>query len=76
MLDALQPGDLVLADRGFLISEQVQLLRLAEVKVPEFFKRKKAVRSCRYRKYPKTGQCTNSCGKDYRYIKAKIQNPT
>lgn len=40
MLDALQPGDLVLADRGFLISEQVQLLRLAEVKVPEFLKGK------------------------------------
>lgn len=40
MLDKLQPGDLVLADRGFLISQQVQL-RLAEVKVPAFLKGKK-----------------------------------
>lgn len=40
MLDKLQPGDLILADRGFLISEQVQL-RLAQVKVPAFLKGKK-----------------------------------
>ena len=40
LLDKLQPGDLVLADRGFDIQESVGL-KCAEVKIPSFMKGRK-----------------------------------
>jgi len=60
ILDNLQPGDIILADRGFNIEESVALY-YAEVKIPAFTCGKKTG-SKRCRKYKKNCICTDTSG--------------
>lgn len=61
ILDNLRPGDVVLADRGFNISESVGFY-CARLHVPAFTKGKKTTVGRRSPEYQKAGQRAYSCG--------------
>lgn len=72
MLKNLKPGDLIMADRGFTIEENLSLYQ-AKLAIPAFTKWKSRFGSCLCWKDKRDSQFMYTCGKGDWFVETKVQ---